>query len=118
MKKEAYGKTVSKRVHVYNQFKGVDYAHAPANISTQRCVDGMNMVRSEVGKVTKRTGFEYDGRVWDGKIKRNKEKHRKAVLFFVLFLHLQRLRSCQKATALAAATLRESTVWDMGMRTV
>lgn len=50
MKKEAYGKTVSKRVHVYNQFKGVDYAHAPANISTQRCVDGMNMVRSEVGK--------------------------------------------------------------------
>ena len=68
MKKEAYGKTVSKRVHVYNQFKGVDYAHAPANISTQRCVDGMNMVRSEVGKVTKRTGFEYDGRVWDGKI--------------------------------------------------
>ena len=68
MKKEAYGKTVSKRAYVYNQFKGVDYAHAPANISTQRCVDGMNMVRSEVGKVTKRTGFEYDGRVWDGKI--------------------------------------------------
>lgn len=27
-------------------------------------------------------------------------------------------RSCQKATALAAATLRESTPWDMGMRTV
>ena len=29
-----------------------------------------------------------------------------------------RARSCQKATALAAATLRESTWWDMGMRTV
>ena len=29
-----------------------------------------------------------------------------------------RTRSCQKATALAAATLRESTWWDMGMRTV
>ena len=27
-------------------------------------------------------------------------------------------RSCQKATALAAATFRESTSWDMGMRTV
>ena len=29
-----------------------------------------------------------------------------------------RARSCQKATALAAATFRESTPWDMGMRTV
>lgn len=28
------------------------------------------------------------------------------------------LPSCQNATALAAATLRESTPWDMGMRTV
>ena len=30
----------------------------------------------------------------------------------------QRLPSCQKATALAAATFRESTPWDIGMRTV
>ena len=29
-----------------------------------------------------------------------------------------RARSSQKATALAAATLRESTPWDMGMHTV
>ena len=29
-----------------------------------------------------------------------------------------RARSCQKATAEAAATLRESTSWDMGIRTV
>jgi hypothetical protein len=29
-----------------------------------------------------------------------------------------REQSCQKATALAAATLRESTPWDMGIRTV
>lgn len=29
-----------------------------------------------------------------------------------------RTPSCQKATALAAATFRESTPWDMGMRTV
>ena len=29
-----------------------------------------------------------------------------------------RTRSSQKATALAAATLRESTPWDMGMHTV
>lgn len=28
------------------------------------------------------------------------------------------VRSSQKATALAAATLRESTSWSMGMRTV
>ncbi len=29
-----------------------------------------------------------------------------------------RTRNCQKATALAAATLRESTPWAMGMRTM
>lgn len=29
-----------------------------------------------------------------------------------------RARSCQKATALAAATFRESTLWAMGIRTV
>ncbi len=29
-----------------------------------------------------------------------------------------RARSCQKATALAAATFRESTPWAMGIRTV
>lgn len=38
-------------------------------------------------------------------------------------LHLGRLNyflepSCQKATALAAATFKESTPWDMGIRTV
>ncbi len=68
MRKEAYGKTQDKDVYVYDRFKGVDYAHAPANISPQRCVDGMNMVRSEVGKVQKRTGFEYDSRIWPGNI--------------------------------------------------
>ena len=31
---------------------------------------------------------------------------------------LQRTRSSQKATALAAATFSESTPWDMGMHTV
>ncbi len=30
----------------------------------------------------------------------------------------RRLPSCQKATALAAATFKESTPWDMGIRTV
>jgi len=34
----------------------------------------------------------------------------------VLFCYLA--RSCQNATALAAATFSESTSWDMGMRTV
>lgn len=29
-----------------------------------------------------------------------------------------RFPSCQKATALAAATFKESTPWDIGMRTV
>ena len=29
-----------------------------------------------------------------------------------------RLPSCQKATALAAATFKESTPWDMGIKTV
>ena len=32
--------------------------------------------------------------------------------------HSHRTRSSQKATALAAATFRESTPWAMGMRTV
>lgn len=64
MRVEAYGKKENKKVYLYNNFKGVDYAHAPANISPNRSVDGMNMVRSEVGKVTKRTGFEYDSKVW------------------------------------------------------
>ena len=68
MKKEPYGKKRNKNIYVYNRFKGVDYAHTPANISPQRCVDGINMVRSEVGKVTKRTGFEYDSYVWKEKI--------------------------------------------------
>ena len=68
MRKEAYGKTSGKKVYVYDSFKGVDYARAPANVSPHRCVDGMNMVRSEVGKVQKRTGFEYDAKVWPGNI--------------------------------------------------
>ena len=34
------------------------------------------------------------------------------------FFHAFRLPNCQKATALAAATLRESTPWDMGIITV
>ena len=35
-----------------------------------------------------------------------------------LFSFFYRTRSCQKATALAAATFRESTPWDMGISTV
>ena len=68
MKKEDYGTKQLAKVYVYDQFKGVDYAHAPSNISPHRCVDGMNMVRSEVGKVTKRTGFEFDSKIWSQKI--------------------------------------------------
>ena len=41
-------------VYTFETFKGVDYAHAPGNVSPQRSTDGLNMVRSEVGKVRKR----------------------------------------------------------------
>lgn len=68
MKKEAYGKTAGKDVYIFDNFKGVDYAHAPANISPHRCVNGLNMIRSEVGKVQKRTGFEFDSIIWPGNI--------------------------------------------------
>ncbi len=64
MKKEAYGRKAEKKVRVFNNFKGVDYAHAAANISPHRSVNGLNMVRSEVGKVCKRTGYEFDSHQW------------------------------------------------------
>lgn len=38
--------------------------------------------------------------------------------FFAFQGYYRRARSSQKATALAAATFRESTPWLMGMRTV
>lgn len=37
---------------------------------------------------------------------------------YVLVLQNHRIPNCQNATALAAATFRESTPWDMGIRTV
>lgn len=61
--------TKEKRlVHQWAEFRGVDYAHAPANVAPYRCVNGMNMVRSEVGKIHKRTGYELDSNVWTGNI--------------------------------------------------
>lgn len=45
-----------------------------------------------------------------------KKRRQYCRLFFAW--HIYRARSSQKATALAAATFRESTPWDMGMRTV
>lgn len=64
MKKEETGAATDKKIHIYTNFKGVDYAHAPANVSPHRSVNGLNMVRSEVGKVCKRTGYEFDARQW------------------------------------------------------
>lgn len=58
----------NRKSFVYSDFKGVDYIHAPSNVSACRAVDGMNMVRSEVGKVHKRTGYEADDKVWQGGI--------------------------------------------------
>lgn len=55
-------------MHRWTEFKGVDYAHAPANTALYRGVRCMNMVRSEVGKIHKRTGYELDSRVWMGNI--------------------------------------------------
>ncbi|MBQ8604367.1 MAG: hypothetical protein IJ410_05965 [Oscillospiraceae bacterium] len=68
MIKQEQGKKEKRQVYRWTDFKGVDYAHAPANVSPQRCVDGMNMVRSEVGKIHKRTGYRLDSRVWMGNI--------------------------------------------------
>ena len=68
MRKEEYGGTGGKKVALFNNFKGVDYAHAPANVSPHRSVNGLNMVRSEVGKVCKRTGFEYDEHIWSRQV--------------------------------------------------
>ncbi len=68
MRKIKTGTKTERKVHVWNNFKGVDYVHAPANVSAHRCVNGMNMVRSEIGKIQKRTGYELDSRVWNGKI--------------------------------------------------
>ncbi len=68
MRKVSNGTKTDRKVYICNNFKGVDYAHAPANISAHRCVNGMNMVRSETGKIQKRTGYELDNRVWTGKI--------------------------------------------------
>ena len=55
-------------VYTFDTFKGVDYAHAPGNVSPQRSTDGLNMVRSEVGKVRKRTGYRLDEKQWEGNI--------------------------------------------------
>lgn len=55
-------------LYIFDTFKGVDYAHAPGNVSAQRSTDGLNMVRSEVGKVRKRTGYRLDEKQWEGNI--------------------------------------------------
>ena len=55
-------------VYTFDTFKGVDYAHSSGNVSTQRSTDGLNMVRSEVGKVRKRTGYQLDEKQWEGNI--------------------------------------------------
>ena len=54
--------------YIFTNFRGVDYAHTTAEVSAERSVNGLNMVRSEVGKVRKRTGYEVDEKVWDGNI--------------------------------------------------
>ena len=64
MIKEKYGSTQQKKIYLYDNFKGVDYAHAPANVAPCRSVNGLNMVRSEIGRVCKRTGYRYDGHIW------------------------------------------------------
>ncbi|MEG1782013.1 MAG: hypothetical protein RR253_02060 [Oscillospiraceae bacterium] len=58
------------RTNIYSikDFKGVDYAHAQANVSLSRSSSGLNMVRSEVGKVRKRTGYAYDAASYPGRI--------------------------------------------------
>ena len=68
MKKENYGKKTAKELQVFSDFKGVDYAHAPSSVSKCRSVNGLNMVRSTVGKVQKRIGYEYDSHVWPQKV--------------------------------------------------
>jgi len=68
VRKVKTGTKAERKIYIWNDFKGVDYVHAPANVSPQRCVNGMNMVRSEIGKIQKRTGYELDNRVWSGKI--------------------------------------------------
>lgn len=68
MKKVKTGKNAEREMYICNNFRGVDYAHAPANISPHRCVNGMNMVRSETGKIQKRTGYKLDEMIWPGKI--------------------------------------------------
>ena len=62
------GENRKRKSCVYRNFKGVDYAHAPANVASERCVNGLNMVRSEAGKVHKRTGYYFEERVWMGNI--------------------------------------------------
>ena len=68
MRKVRYGSKEKRQVCLWNDFRGVDYAHAPANVADCRCVDGMNMVRSETGKIHKRTGYQLDEKVWEEKI--------------------------------------------------
>ena len=60
--------TKKRYIHRFSGFKGVDYAHVPAGVSEHRRTDGLNMVRSEVGRVQKRTGYEIDEKQWDGRI--------------------------------------------------
>lgn len=68
MKKEKFGNKADKKLQLFSDFKGVDYAHAPSSVSQSRTVNGLNMVRSTVGKVQKRTGYEYDSHIWADKV--------------------------------------------------
>ena len=68
MKKEKFGNKAGKKLQLFSDFKGVDYAHAPSSVSQSRTVNGLNMVRSTVGKVQKRTGYEYDSHIWPDKV--------------------------------------------------
>ena len=62
------GQDKKRIIYSIKNFKGVDYAHAQANVSLQRSTDCLNMVRSEVGKVRKRTGYALDQAAYEGRI--------------------------------------------------
>ena len=57
---EEIGEKRKINTRVFDDFKGVDYSRSPLNIHKSRAADCLNMVRSEVGKVQKRTGFYYE----------------------------------------------------------
>ena len=57
---EEIGEKRKINTRVFDDFKGADYSRSPLNIHKSRAADCLNMVRSEVGKVQKRTGFYYE----------------------------------------------------------